>query len=85
MPAATQLRRRINVEGSRRQVYATLTLPAAAAGTVTYDTKLHLIDFWSATAPDTNAIGGTVSGGIVTFQIAGAGLETPTFFTAEGF
>jgi hypothetical protein len=80
MAAVTQLRRRVNVVGSRRKVMATLNI---AANGNTYVTGLHLIEMWSATGNDSNGIGGTVSGGTVTFAVANA--ENPAYFSAEGF
>lgn len=80
MPAVVVTRKRVNVTGSRRQILATINI---ANNGDTFDTKLHKIEFWAAAGADTNAIGGTIAAGVITFATSGA--ENPTSFVAEGY
>lgn len=57
------------VFGNRRALLAQVDIGADAD---TYVTGFTSIDFWVARAADETAIGGTTSGGTITFQTGGA-------------
>lgn len=71
MPEVTVNRQRTNVIGNRRQVLANVDI-AADADFLTLTGVLHIIESFSAMSETNNAIGGTVSGGVLTFQTGGA-------------
>ena len=69
MAAVTVDRERRNVVGDLRLISATVDV---ASDTDTYDTKLAIIESVSAISETNNAIGCTISGGVITFQTGGA-------------
>lgn len=69
MAEVTVANRYDNVSGSKRQITAKLTI---AADGDTWTTGLATIDAVNASSETNNAIGATVSGGVVTFQTGGA-------------
>jgi hypothetical protein len=69
MAAVTVVRRRSVVIGNRRMIVATLNI----ANTNTWATGLKIIEAWDAPSVlGAVAIGGTVSGGTITFATTGA-------------
>lgn len=71
MAEVTVNRQRTNVIGSRRQILANVDI-AADVDTLTLTGVMHIIEFVGATSETNNAIGATISGGVVTFQTGGA-------------
>ncbi len=59
------------VHGNRRIITADIDIAADAD---TMITGLTAVDYWHCRSVDNNAIGGTVSGGTLTFQTGGAEL-----------
>ncbi len=81
MAAVTVTNLKRNVEGNQRRISATLTI---AANNDTWATGLRFITAWGAmTNNSTTQVGGTVSGGTITFKAAGA--EAAVYAWAQGW
>ncbi len=76
MAAVTVDSRKDAVFGNYRAVMAQVDIAADAD---TWDTNLAEIVYVGATSQTNNAIGATVSGGVVTFQTGGAELNVKAF------
>ena len=80
MAAATITTVQTSVFGDKRILIAKVT----AADTNTWDTGLSLVDFFCAVSTTNNAVGGTFSGGTITFQTGGTETDMMVFVVGEG-
>ena len=78
--AITVTRKRANVDGSRRSYYLTLNCGNGDALTIN---GLKFIEAWGGTTTSTDAVGGTVSGNVITLATPGA--ETGVLLWASGY